>query len=70
MLVIDRFEGDSAVCVDDEGNTTVLDRGALTGRVREGAVLAEADGGYAVDEEATKARRKKMRERLDRLFES
>ncbi|MCE5236473.1 MAG: DUF3006 domain-containing protein [Clostridiaceae bacterium] len=68
MLTVDRFEGERVVCIDDEGEPVVLGISELLSPAREGDSLREVAGGYAVDAAATDARRRRMRERLNRLF--
>lgn len=58
MLTIDRIEEGIAVCEREDGSFIRLS--ALPGWA-EGDVLAETDGGYAVDEAETRARREAAR---------
>ena len=44
LLVVDRFEGDFAVCVDDDENVFNLDKTALSGLTEGDCFLAERDG--------------------------
>lgn len=67
MIIIDRFEGDKAILETDDG-TTVLDRALIPQSAEEGDVLCFAEGVYAVDSEATEARRAEIREKLCRLI--
>lgn len=55
---IDRFDGDFAVCEDDNGDMIELLRTNIPDRAREGDVLAVDDmGNYYVDECETQRRR-------------
>ncbi len=57
MYSIDRFEGDFAVCENEEGEMVNIQRTRLPKSAREGDILvAGARGRYKVDKEATKAR--------------
>lgn len=44
LLVVDRFEGDFAVCVDDDENVFDLDKTALSGLNEGDCFLAARDG--------------------------
>lgn len=64
MTVIDRFEGDAAVCDDGADGFTVA-RSALPADAAEGDVIIPAgDGGFIVDAAATQQRRAAMKSRL------
>jgi hypothetical protein len=55
MIIVDRIEGKFAVCETDKGMIDILSK-RIRGKVRDGVVLAEKDGIYEVDEDATKRR--------------
>ncbi|MGI6357917.1 MAG: DUF3006 domain-containing protein [Bacillota bacterium] len=59
MLIIDRFEGEFAVCERD-GEMINIPRHLIPGGAQEGDVLQETPDGYVVDEEATAVRRKRI----------
>jgi len=67
MIVIDRIEGQIAVCeFDDEMKDVPFS--IIKGQIRAGALLvAQSDGSFVVDEEATEARTKHITERFERL---
>ena len=67
-LIIDRFEGDTAVCEQADRRMTSIPRDALPPDVREGDVLYEEGGRYTIDREETATRAKRMRDRLNNLF--
>ncbi|MCL2019375.1 MAG: DUF3006 domain-containing protein [Oscillospiraceae bacterium] len=68
MLIIDRFEGDSAVCEKSvEGERTEIKRELLPADAKEGDVLALRDGVYTVDTQATKERRAMIKQRMIRM---
>lgn len=69
MLIVDRKEGEQIICTDDSGALVALETASLLQPVKEGDVLAEAEGGYRVDDVATAQRRQRMRRRLNSLFE-
>ena len=66
MTVLDRFEGGYAVLETENGTVTVL-RSSLPEDVREGDVLTERDGHFAVDTSTTEQRRSSHARRLRRL---
>lgn len=67
-LIVDRFEGNVAVCETPElGHIEIL-REKMPSGVREGDVIQEQDGVYAVLAEETEKRREKMREKLKGLI--
>lgn len=66
MIVIDRFEGDIAVLETDIGMVDVQ-RNILPEKASEGDVIAEVNGAYIIDNEATEARRAAVRAKYSRL---
>ncbi len=66
MIVIDRFEGDIAVLETDIGMVDVQ-RNILPENASEGDVIAEVNGAYIIDNEATEARRAAVRAKYSRL---
>ncbi len=64
--LIDRIEGDWAVCETD-GGMEKLPRAALPQGAREGDVLLREDGVLRVDEPGTAARRAAVEDRFQRL---
>jgi hypothetical protein len=69
MPVIDRFEGDFAVCEVENGETVNIPRSELPSSAREGdCLIAVVEGVYAIDADETARRRKRIREKMSRLF--
>lgn len=65
---IDRIEGMIAVLEDEEGETRQVPVSQLPDAAREGTLVTETEPGtFAVDEEATQARRKRIRALEDLL---
>ncbi|HHV71224.1 MAG TPA: DUF3006 domain-containing protein [Clostridia bacterium] len=62
--ILDRFEGDYAVCEDENGRTTNLKRNELPSNVQEGDVLIFEDGIFIIDKEETEIRKKE----IEKLF--
>ena len=66
--VIDRFEENKAVLEDMETLAiTVLERGDLPPDAREGDLIYQTNGAFAVDRAATEKRAQEMRARFNRL---
>ena len=69
MYIVDRFEGNTAVCENSEtGEILNIDIALLPLGTKQGDVIAEVQGNYTVCEEKTKTRRAKSKERLAALF--
>lgn len=68
MLILDRFEGETALIeyTDENGNVVIIraERNSVSAEVKEGDVLMCNDGIYFTDAEATDIRRKKIINRL------
>lgn len=69
MLSIDRFEGEYAVCVDDDENIVSIDRKLIRGKAVSGDVIDEKDGVYIVLENETERRKNEIRKLQDELFQ-
>ena len=71
MLILDRFEGDTALIeyTDDNGNIVIIkaDMNAISPEVKEGDVLICNDEIYSTDYKATEIRREKLNRRLRRM---
>ena len=69
MLIIDRFEGDYAVIETDSDNINIL-RSELPKGAKEGDCILKSEDGlrYIIDKEGTAARRKRIEEKMNRLF--
>ena len=68
MLIIDRIEGEFAVCETEDGEKRDLPASLLADGAREGDVLDERDGGYRINFEETERRRAGNAGRLSRLL--
>lgn len=62
MLVIDRFEGDFAICEEAGGEMRDIPRDRIRGKAAEGDVLCRKGGFYEVDQTATEKRKKEIEE--------
>ncbi len=67
FYAVDRLEGGIAVLVDDEENTSTVERALLPEGVVQGDVLRLEEGRYQRDEEETARRRERIR-RLEQLL--
>lgn len=68
MLIVDRIEGDRAVCEAERGYSVIPLSDCEAG-VKEGDVLFEVPGGYRIDPEETGRRRKENARLSEELFE-
>jgi len=68
MIAVDRIERKFAVCETDEGIVDMPVK-LIRGKVRDGVVIMERDGSYAVDERATRERAKESRGVRERFRE-
>lgn len=68
MMILDRFEGKFAV-LEDDGVMKNVPRNLLPKNIREGDVVVKNGGEYLLDEKNTAARRKKIAELQNGLFE-
>lgn len=66
--IIDRFEGDNAVCEKEDRTTFLVPRSELPPLAMEGDVLVYEDGVYRTDSDATQERRRRIEEKRKRLF--
>lgn len=67
MWIIDRMEGQVAVCETEEGSKISIPKADLPPEAKEGDVIREEKGSYVVDEAATLHRQTVMKERLEKL---
>lgn len=68
-IVIDRFEGDYAVCEYLDGSMKDISVKDLPAGVEVGMVLLFENGVFAVDETETISRKKRIEDKANRLFE-
>lgn len=67
--VIDRFEGDFAVCENEEGKMVNMDKKTLPLEAKEGDVIIFDCNGVSIDKEETTKRRKRINELAESLWE-
>lgn len=68
-LIVDRFEGNFAVCENDNRTIINIIRSKLPTDVKEGDVLLKIDDKYIIDTLVTKARKQKISNMMDELWE-
>ncbi|MBE6761448.1 MAG: DUF3006 domain-containing protein [Ruminococcaceae bacterium] len=68
MIVLDRFEGNFAV-IEDDGNIKNVPKNLIDEAVTEGSVIFKKGDKYFLDEKNSAARRKKIAELQNSLFE-
>jgi len=66
--IIDRFEGETAVCETQDEETIAINRADLPDNVREGMVIRRENGVYFADEQETKSRQERIRNLLKRVI--
>jgi hypothetical protein len=69
MIIVDRIEGKFAICESD-GRMIDVPLKLIKGKVRDGVVLVEHDGAYAVDEDATKRRTDEIKSETKDIWDS
>lgn len=66
-LIIDRLEGDFAVCESETGVVNIK-RSDIPNDAAEGDTLVLSNGRYSIDREDTEKRRKEIEKLQDKLF--
>jgi hypothetical protein len=69
MIIVDRIEGKFAICESD-GRMIDVPLKLIKGKVRDGVVLAEKEGIYYVDEDATKRRTDEIKSETKDIWDS
>ncbi len=68
QYIIDRIEQDIVICEEESGSKAKFSLQEIPKEAREGDVLLNINGVFRIDEEETKRRRQKIREKLNRLL--
>jgi hypothetical protein len=68
-LIIDRFEGDFAVCENDNKIMVNISKKELPSEVKEGDVIYKYDEKYIIDLEETKKRKQEIHDIIKNLWE-
>jgi hypothetical protein len=69
-VVIDRFEGQTAVCERPDRTMLSLPRSGLPSEAREGDVIIISKGAVRIDRSATAARKKAAEEKLRQIMKN
>lgn len=67
-FIIDRFEGNFAVCEDEEGNMHNIDRTLISGNPKEGDVIEKQGDLYRINIEETEKRKKEVEELMKDMW--
>ena len=69
-FIIDRFEGNLAVCETEDTSYALIPKYKLPLDCKEGdCLIMDEDGMYGKDTKAMTAKEKKIRDKMNRLFE-
>ena len=68
-VIVDRIEGNIAVCEDDNLNIIEVHVNSILGDVKEGDVLTADNDRYIVNKEETEKRRKHIEELMKGIWE-
>jgi len=68
-IIVDRFEGNYAVCEADGNKMINIERSRLPKEAREGDVLIFVDGKYIIDTSETAKRKDYIKSLMDDIFE-
>lgn len=66
-LIVDRFEGDYAICEREDGTMVDIEKHRLPEGVKEGHVLIIEGDDIIIDEKATEDRREHIRKLMEKL---
>lgn len=69
-LVIDRFEGNFAICENDNMEIIHIDKSKLPANAKEGSIIEDKEELYILLEKETEDRNKRIKEKMDRLWKS
>lgn len=68
-VVIDRFEGNYAVCEQEDGEMMNIERGKIPSEAREGDVLQINGDDIVIDKEETMRRKKEIEQLVEDLWD-
>lgn len=68
-LILDRFEGEYAVCEKEDGTMVDIKRNTLPKETKEGDVLLVEGDSIIIDEQATLERKEHIKKLMDDLWE-
>ena len=67
--IVDRFEGNIAVCEDENKNFINIPKYKLPLETKEGDCLVEKYGFFKIDVEETVSRKDRIKKKMENLFE-
>lgn len=67
-MIIDRIEGDFAVCELENREMVNIEISKLPKDIYEGAVISENENGYFIDKEEEEKIKKSIEQKMKRLF--
>lgn len=67
-IVIDRFEGNYAVCETEEKKFIDIPKADIPEGAKEGDILMKTDKGYSIEKNETEEKRKAIKNRMNSLF--
>lgn len=70
-LVIDRFEGNIAICEDNKtGKKVEIDKQNLSKQCREGNIIKEQNGKYVIDQERQKENEDRIKDKMNKIWKN
>ena len=67
-IIIDRFEGDYAVCETEEKKFIDIPKSDIPVEAKEGDILSKTDTGYRIEKTETEEKREEIKKRMNKLF--
>lgn len=68
-LIVDRFEGNFAICEAEDKTMVNIDRSRLPLTVKEGDIVIETNTGFVIDKNETDKRRERISKLMKDLWE-
>ena len=69
LLTIDRFEGEFAVCIDDNGATINIKKENIPSDAKEGDIIEISENCYIINKEKTQSKFDEIKKLQDSLWE-
>ncbi|KYD09109.1 DUF3006 domain-containing protein [Heyndrickxia sporothermodurans] len=67
--IIDRFEGEIAVCETEEGKMIEIDKRSIPAKAKIGDVLILVKGQLEIDQKSTQQRRKEIKKLMNEVWD-
>lgn len=67
-IIIDRFEGEYAVCETEEKKFIDIPKIDIPVGAKEGDILSKSDNGYKIEKDETNEKRQAIKTRMNKLF--